>query len=208
MELKSGISMIGEIVSYVNLNNVFEPIPDSTTKLLVDSQIVAGIAGVVKMAPDFSSILDIFILKASKVVYIGGTVNENKDFIDKMHTRYTCISHYGLNGYGKWDEYDKFIKARKPDLVILSLGFPLQEKLAEYLRANSLETTIVCCGALISQESKESSLDYYPSCVVELNIRWLYRLFYEQNARVRFHRIVLNAIALYWLSLIRRVKRH
>ena len=80
-------------LSYVNLANFRLEARSEVTAFIVDSSTLANAIGVNQMSPDYSSVMSLLLSKSSRILYIGGRIEENIEFIRKpnyyspdMHT--------------------------------------------------------------------------------------------------------------------------
>lgn len=179
-----------EIISYINYYNVFSDDLVSFCDNMyfhVDSSFLSRKIGVERLNGDFSGFIDELFSNYDSIFFIGGSEYENSKFLDLISSKYPNILIDGTQGY------DLDIDSLKSyvlnfDLIIISAGFPLQEKLAQTLHSGN---SILCTGAFISQYC---SGDYYPDFYKKYNLRFLYRLFNEKSAREKFLKIVRNFI--------------
>lgn len=126
--------------------------------------------------------------RENKSIYLFGAKQE---VIDSMRVvlkkDYPNLVVVGTtNGYVKDKDkvFDKMIKM-KPDIVLVALGIPLQEKLI-YKHLNKFDKGIfVGVGGsfdVISGHKKRA-----PKIFIKLNLEWLYRILKEPNRLRRFY---------------------
>lgn len=126
--------------------------------------------------------------KEKKSIYLFGAKQE---VIDSMRTvlkkDYPNLVVVGAtNGYVKDKDkiFDEMVKL-KPDIVLVALGIPLQEKLI-YKHLNKFDKGIfVGVGGsfdVISGHKKRA-----PKIFIKLNLEWLYRILKEPNRLKRFY---------------------
>ena len=112
------------------------------------------------------------------------------EVIDKLENvikeKYPNIKLVGAtNGYIKdKDSVMKYIKTTKPDIVMLALGIPLQEKLInKYLDEFNNGIFIGVGGSFdVLSGSKKRA----PKIFIKLNLEWLYRITTEPKRISRF----------------------
>lgn len=124
----------------------------------------------------------------NKKIFIFGSQQKVIDLMkDRIKTDYPNIILVGAeNGYDEDKDmiFKKIIKA-KPDIVLVSLGIPMQEKII-YKYINEFEKGIfIGCGGsidVISGYKKRA-----PKLFIKLNIEWLYRIIKEPKRIKRFY---------------------
>lgn len=191
----------GKCISYINLNS-YPEINNGQNKysnfyFTVDSYRLAKVLGVEVMSPDNSGYFDLVFSRYYNILFIGGKADEVSSFKDWFGLNFKSKRFEVVNGYLDWDEYELLFLKQQPDLVIVSMGFPIQEELIANLQILDKNTTctFIASGAFISQTS---TLDQsFPKFYTSLNIRWFYRLMHESSARKRFFRVLINFLKLY-----------
>lgn len=112
-------------------------------------------------------------------------VNELKR---KIEQEYPNIKLLGVtNGYinNKDEEMSKIIKL-KPDIVMLAMGIPLQEKLIYKHYKNAKKGIFIGVGGtfdVLSGTKKRA-----PKLFIKLNLEWLYRILREPKRLKRFYK--------------------
>lgn len=76
------------------------------------------------------------------------------------------------------------IAAANPDLVIVGMGCPLQEKFLLDLKFLGWSGTGYTCGGFLHQTAR--SIKYYPDFINKYNLRWLYRVVDEPKLFKRY----------------------
>lgn len=190
-----------KMLSYVNLNS-YKTLVDREDLhgfcYTVDSSSLARYLDCDALMPDFSGYIGDAISMSRKVLCLGGRSAEAENFRDVIASRYPYVSFQVLDGFMHNDIYTQTFISWQPDLVICSMGYPLQEELVLSLKdakRMDFDCIFLCAGAFISQTSKNSK--GYPEIVVKLNLRWFYRLLNERTARHRAWKILRNYIKLY-----------
>ncbi len=130
-----------------------------------------------------------FLNKYSKKLYIFGSKQE---VIDQMkviiQTKYPNIDLVGMtNGYVKdKDLVMKQIKKLNPDVVMVALGVPAQEKLI-YKHIMEFDKGIFI-GVGGSFDVLSGSKKRAPKLFIKLNLEWLYRICREPSRFKRFYK--------------------
>ena len=113
-----------------------------------------------------------------KSVYLLGAKEEVVSALaQKLKAQYPQMEIHYKNGYGKDKDADfREIEALQPDLVLVALGVPAQEKLiARHLERFSK-------GVLSGSKRRA------PAVFVKTNTEWLYRILREPSRLGRFYR--------------------
>lgn len=76
------------------------------------------------------------------------------------------------------------IVVANPDVVIVGMGCPLQEKFLLDLKSFGWSGTGYTCGGFLHQTAK--SIKYYPDFIDRFNLRWLYRIIDEPKLIQRY----------------------
>ena len=126
--------------------------------------------------------------KQKKSIYLFGAKQEVIDSMEKvLKESYPNLNLVGMsNGYEKDKDkiFEKIVKT-KPDIVLVALGIPLQEKLI-YKHLDKFDKGIfVGVGGsfdVISGHKKRA-----PKIFIKLNLEWLYRILKEPKRLKRFH---------------------
>ena len=125
--------------------------------------------------------------KHKKKVYIFGSKEETLIALsEKIKSNYSGINLVGLtNGYveDRDKEFEK-IKKAKPDIVIVALGIPYQERLIyKHLKDFNKGIFIGVGGSLdVLSGCKKRA----PKIFIKLNLEWLYRIICEPKRIKRF----------------------
>lgn len=132
-----------------------------------------------------------FAIKNNKSIYfVGSKEDEINGFINVIKTNFIGVNIAGYrNGFFTSNERIKFLNTLavdKPDIVIVGMGTPLQEKFLVDLSSLGWRGLGFTCGGFIHQTS--NNLLYYPAWINKYNLRWLYRLYDEPKLIRRFLR--------------------
>ena len=126
--------------------------------------------------------------KQKKSIYLFGAKQEVIDSMEKvLKESYPNLNLVGMsNGYEKDKDkiFEKIVKT-KPDIVLVALGIPLQEKLI-YKHLDKFDKGIFAgVGGsfdVISGHKKRA-----PKIFIKLNLEWLYRILKEPKRLKRFY---------------------
>ncbi|MGR5461199.1 WecB/TagA/CpsF family glycosyltransferase [Vibrio alfacsensis] len=139
---------------------------------------------------DFSSIANDFLLflsdKGLSLAIVGATEQEVQVAVSNLKELYPRLNVvYFRDGY--IDDQKYFVSSLNkigPDVVLLGMGAPNQEKMALVLK-ESLEATslVITCGGFLTQTSIKK--DYYHPIVKRLGVRWLQRVIMHGHVRRR-----------------------
>lgn len=121
------------------------------------------------------------------IYFIGATQEEIEKTIKIFTTQYPNMNIIGYrNGYFDKEALEnqlKLIIEEKPDFLVVSMGFPLQDEFIVKLKEMKFSGIAFTSGAFIRQSSR--GLQYYPNWINKYNLRWLYRLFNEKGMSKR-----------------------
>jgi exopolysaccharide biosynthesis WecB/TagA/CpsF family protein len=92
----------------------------------------------------------------------------------------------------------------KPDLIILGMGMPKQEKIAAMIRDKRIITLVICGGAII--DFMGNKIKRAPVWVRQLGFEWLYRLILEPK-RLYKRYVLGNPAFIFRLLRLHRVAR-
>lgn len=140
-----------------------------------------------------------------KTIYLFGSKQEVIDsMLDVLKKNYPKLKVVGSsNGYEKdKDKVFKKIISKKPDIVLVALGIPKQEKLIyKYLDKFDKGIFVGVGGSfdVISGYKKRA-----PKIFIKLNLEWLYRIIKEPKRLKRFYnsnvKFILEILKLRWCS--------
>lgn len=110
-------------------------------------------------------------------VFIGGSPSEVEQFSCVIENKYSSPEWLYYDGYRKHGEYINAIQSigRAPGLIIVSTGVLRQEALALEILNSFPKSAVICSGGFIGQVGSSGKTDYYPSWIVMLRLRFLYR---------------------------------
>lgn len=142
--------------------------------------------------------------KHKKKVYIFGSKEETLiELNEKIKSNHSDMKLVGLtNGYveDRDKEFEK-IKKSKPDIVIVALGIPYQEKIIyKYLDKFDKGIFIGVGGSLdVLSGCKKRA----PKTFIKLNLEWLYRIIIEPKRLKRFWNNNIKFILEVWKEKIK-----
>lgn len=130
------------------------------------------------MAP---MVLDALAGWGGRIALVGGRSDENARAAARLGRDFA-----GLNLVFTADGYTpdraamiKRIADARPQVILLSVGAPRQEQLAEELRSDLSGAVIITCGAFVRQTAETSG--YYPGWATRRELRWFYRSLREPH---------------------------
>jgi hypothetical protein len=103
------------------------------------------------------------------------------------------------HGFADADHYVSVARAARPELIVLGMGMPKQERLARRLRLELAHAPVIVCGGAIL-DFMSGNVERAPQPMRRLGLEWLYRLCREP--RRLFRRYVLGN-PLFILRLVR-----
>lgn len=195
-------------LSYINLMNFRLEAESEVSAFIVDSSTLAKALGADQMSPDYSSVMESLISNSSRILYIGGRIEENVEFIKNQNKLFPDKVHRGIHGFNvELNQYLLEVSNFSPDTIIISVGYGLQEFLGRAIKNSGYIGKIICSGAFITQESMADEHTYFPYWAIRYNIRWFYRLLKEKTARDRFPKVVTNYLLLRLLANLELLKK-
>ena len=138
------------------------------------------------------------------IYFIGAKEIEISNFVLNIKSKYPNLNILGYrNGYfesrEEFNETAKYISDLNPDIVIVGMGTPQQEKFLLKLRHFAWNGTGYTCGGFFHQTSQK--IDYYPIIFDKLNLRWLYRIIDEPKLFKRYFFYYPKSILIYIFDL-------
>ena len=123
-----------------------------------------------------------------KSVYLLGAKEEVVSALaQKLKAQYPQMEVRYKNGYSKDKDADfREIEALQPDLVLVALGVPAQEKLIARHLGNFSKGVFIGVGG--SFDVLSGSKRRAPALFVKTNTEWLYRILREPSRLGRFYR--------------------
>lgn len=118
-----------------------------------------------------------------KILFIGAKIHENNLFINNLKANYIGLYADGINGYMNTQNYINYLFDHKYDYVVIGMGTPLQENLANILFLHFPSVKFLTCGGYIRQAS--IGLDYFPHFFIKFRVKFLYRFYKEPHVLKR-----------------------
>ncbi len=124
-----------------------------------------------------------------RVALVGSTQENITNATDNILRRFPALNVVRINdGYFSTDEkLDSFcisLAKTNPDVIIVGMGAPRQERFLMKMRSFGWKGSGYTCGGFFHQTAKR--LEYYPKLIDKLNIRWMYRIFDEPKLIRRY----------------------
>lgn len=130
-----------------------------------------------------------------KVMLVGspkaGTIEDREVIIKKRIANISLVpSLVGRDESGEFSQNHekqllKLIKENKPDIVLLGIGFPAQEEVAERLKQASDHGVFIGEGGTFDYESFGGRLKKAPKLFQHIGLEWLWRLILEPKRIIR-----------------------
>lgn len=126
-----------------------------------------------------------------KSVFIVSSEQEKvENAIDRIKERFPqlMISGYRNGFFSDLEEQNNAIEEmiqQNPDYLIVGMGAVKQEEFLLRAKQNGFQGIGFTCGGFITQIA-ENRIDYYPSWVNKVNLRFLYRIYKEPHTRNRY----------------------
>ena len=156
-------------------------------KLLYGKKVTRRSFDMTSLAPDLFEYAE----KKGKSIYIvASKQGEVEKAIEIFKERYPQLILAGYrNGYfTSEEEQDKeatYIAQRNPDFLIVGMGVLMQEKFLVKVKSAGYKGIGFTCGGFIHQTS-QNEIDYYPSWIDKMNLRFIYRMYKEKHTRKRY----------------------
>ncbi|BFK00752.1 WecB/TagA/CpsF family glycosyltransferase [Bacteroides xylanisolvens] len=131
-----------------------------------------------------------------RMLYVVASKQEQVErAMDIFKERYPKLRFAGYrNGYftseKEMDCEAKHIVDLNPDFVVVGMGALIQEKFLLKVKDAGFKGIGFTCGGFIHQTSK-NEIDYYPSWVNRMNLRFVYRMYKEKHTRKRYMQAAL-----------------
>lgn len=141
------------------------------------------------MAPELLS----YANEKHKSVCIVATHQDKLDFVLEMFSKqypnivWKCCRNGYFASQDEQEETAKNITEMDPDFLIVGMGIKMQEKFLLTCKNAGYKGIGFTCGGFIHQTAEnKGGLDYYPSWVDRLNLRFFYRMYKEPHTRKRY----------------------
>lgn len=143
---------------------------------------------------DMTSLAPIVFSSAEKsgasVYFIGSREGVAQEAVEKIKEQYGCLKVVGIR-HGFFNSADERVAAlhdiecSAPDIVIVGMGTPHQEKFIGELKESGWKGQAYTCGGFLHQTAR-GGLKYYPDLLNRMNLRWLYRMYSEPKLMKRY----------------------
>ena len=128
-----------------------------------------------------------------KTVYmIGAKQNEVAKAVTTLCEHYKGVNIIGYrNGYfaseHERDDEIRHIVTLNPDLLIVGMGAVRQEQFLLKVKEAGFQGDGFTCGGFIHQTANDS-INYYPTWMNKMNLRFVYRMWKEPHTRKQYLR--------------------
>jgi exopolysaccharide biosynthesis WecB/TagA/CpsF family protein len=116
-----------------------------------------------------------------------GIVETARDILLQQHSglNVTGTRHGFFSSQAERAQFIAELAALNPDVVVVGMGTPLQERFLVDLRAAGWRGCGYTCGGFFHQTAKRGAV-YYPPLINRLNLRFLYRMWDEPKLTRRY----------------------
>ena len=126
------------------------------------------------------------------VYCLGGT----KAVIQEVANRYPIIGyHHGYFTASEWQSIIRDINQKKPDIILVGLGFPNQESILQILQKKINHGIGIGVGGVFDVLS--GSVSRAPNWIQQLGFEWLYRSI-QRPSRIVRHRFLIQFLWKVW----------
>lgn len=164
-----------------NILNHFDVVYADGIGIVIASRLNGGSLKKRITLPDYTDNLFHFLIKNGLSVYLLGTKSSTiNDAVRILKENYPPLRIAGYHdGYSTWG--DKYIIEKinrtKPNLLLVGMGLPLQEKWI-YMNKDLLDVNVIwTCGGLFDIVSNR--IKRAPDWMLRNNLEWVYRLYKE-----------------------------
>ncbi len=126
----------------------------------------------------------------SSVYIVASRQEQVEKAVGIFKERYPKLLVVGYrNGYfaseKEQDEEARHIVGVNPDFLIVGMGALMQERFLLKVKDSGYRGIGFTCGGFIHQTAKDE-IDYYPTCIDRMNLRFVYRMYKEPHTRKRY----------------------
>jgi exopolysaccharide biosynthesis WecB/TagA/CpsF family protein len=151
-----------------------------------------GVKKVYRRSFDMTSVArDVFTEAAqtNKKVAIVGTEKETiNKAVEKLASTFSVDVVLSRDGYFASEEelqvFQEKLLEVNPDILIVGMGAIRQERFLAQLKEKGWDGTGFTCGGFLHQTADR--LEYYPTILNKLNLRWLYRIWKDPYVLRRY----------------------
>lgn len=138
---------------------------------------------------------------AGRRVALCGTAEPQLSAAVDHVRRSGCDIAVALDGFGPREGYLSAIQAARPELVVLGMGMPKQERIAQYLAQHlDYPVVIVCGGAILDRWA--GRVVRPPAFIRRMRMEWLFRLALEPKRLWRRYTVGVVSF-LFWAVALR-----
>ncbi|PCJ21099.1 MAG: hypothetical protein COB02_00495 [Candidatus Cloacimonadota bacterium] len=136
--------------------------------------------------------------KKHRLFFLGSDADTLKLSVNKVKQDYSKLNLVGsLDGFQSYEKIKKTLLEKKPEIIIVGMGMPLQEKVIRKLKLDHVCGVFLSGGAVFDYVS--GSVKRAPKWMIILKLEWLFRLF--QNPKRLFYRYIIGN-PLFYLRVI------
>jgi len=146
-------------------------------------------------------------VRSGRTVGIVGARNEDLEAaVARIEQTFSGIRIIAKrNGYfassAEQDAYIQHLLEIEPQIMIVGMGTPLQERFLLALRAGGWKGIGLTCGGFLHQTAR--AMHYYPRWIDRWNLRWLYRVYDEPRLARRY---LIEYPRFLWCGLVDRTR--
>lgn len=192
------------------LNSASVLLPDGVGVLLVSKIVGAPIENKVPGIDFGERLIDIAENESAKVFLLGGKSGVAKKAAKRLLKKHPKLHICGIhNGYFDKEEENaivKKIKRAEPDILIVCMGFPRQERFVDAHREELAQIKVVAClgGALDIWAGFKIRAPYF---IRKMNLEWAWRTTTEPQRIIRVARS-LPSLAMALSQKIKKIVSH
>lgn len=134
------------------------------------------------------------LLQSSKRVALLGSTQESIDILKAKFAEKIVFAHHGYFAIGQKDELIREIALVKPDLLLVAMGAPKQEKFI-YECMQTLQNCI-CMGVGGAFDIWSEKLQRAPKWMILMNLEWFFRIIQEPSRLKRFFNSVYGYVSI------------
>lgn len=130
-----------------------------------------------------------------KIFFLGSTSDILEKAVQRVQKDYPKVEICGyMNGFEDYDHIKASIVETSPEIVLLGMGMPLQEKVIRKLKLENVSSVYLSGGAVFDYVSQE--VRRAPAWMIQLKLEWLFRFLLEPKRL--FVRYFIGNPLFYW----------
>lgn len=138
--------------------------------------------------------LTIDLLKEGVSIYLVGAAPKVPERAALHIARYYPKSvvlgyHHGFMSHGDWDKVAQDIEQKKPDIILVGMGFPKQEYFIQFLSKKLRYGIAIGVGGVIDVLAGE--VQWAPEWIRKLKLEWFYRGFKQPKRIKQWGKLIL-----------------